>query len=211
MIFTKTKNFYHASCTALVLSLLAACTTAPTTPAATKAADTLASTSAGTCEHDRAQLLALDMAQFDQNALGGWRALANQPGCLPAAADLIRDYNAAQAEKSYLLYWHEAQVRAISGDTTAATQLFEISYNTSNDDVAWNLYVDATIAFMRQDRTALVKAYHAMANLPVPASMQINQNGKSITDSWPPNMRVVEDLMACFGQQYRIAYQNCKS
>jgi hypothetical protein len=165
----------------------------------------------GACVHDRARLLALNMTLFDQDLDGGWRALAQQEGCLKAAADLIRDYHAALPYKSYLLYWHEGQARAMNGELVAATHLFENSYNRTNDTFGWNLYVDATVAFLKQDRIALLKAYLALANLPAPANAQLDQNGNSLADSWPPNMEVVENLVACFGQEYKQAYQNCRS
>jgi hypothetical protein len=165
---------------------------------------------AATCVYDRAALLALDIDAFDQDLDGGWRAVANQNGCLSAAADLIRDYHAALPEKSFLLYWHEGQARAIDGDYAAAVPLFEKSYK-QNDAFGWNLYVDATMAFIRRDRTALGKAYLALANLPLPANVQLDQNGNPPADSWPPNLDVVEDLLACFDRQYKEAYQNCRS
>jgi hypothetical protein len=205
------QTYYGAFLAAVASQLLVSCASPPITQSSAATAAPLASISTAACEYDRDQLLALEMTQFDQNLEGGWRTLANQEGCLPVAADLIRDYHAARPEKSYLLYWHEGQVRALSGDYASATQLFEMSYNVPNDPLGWNLYVDATIAFMKQDRTALVKAYLALANLPLPPNVQLDQNGNSIADSWPPNMDVIEKLMACFGQTYRVAYSNCRS
>jgi hypothetical protein len=205
------KKYYGAFLAVIASQWLISCASAPITQTAAATAAPVASISSSACMHDRDQLLALEMPQFDQNPQGGWRALANQEGCLPVAADLIRDYHAARPEKSYLLYWHEGQVRALSGDYATATQLFEMSYIRPNDSLGWNLYVDATIAFMKQDRSALVKAYLSLANLPLPQNVQLDQNGNSIADSWPPNMDVIEKLMACFGQAYRIAYANCRS
>lgn len=74
---------------------------------------------------------------------------------------------------------HHAE-HAINGDSVTATQLFEKSYNGTDDILGWNLYVDATIALMKQDRTALAKAYFALANLPVPPNTQLDQNGNSL-------------------------------
>jgi hypothetical protein len=205
---TAVKQFWRACLTSITLSLLASCV-APTSNPVTNNSP-VAQASADNCVYDRTRLLALNMAEFDQDLDGGWRAVANQSGCFNAAADLIRDYHAALQEKSFLLYWHEGQVRAISGDYAAALPLFEMSYNTQNDTIGWNLYVDATIAFVKRDKTALAKAYFALANLPVPVNAQLDQNGNSIADSWPPNLSVVEDLLACFDQQYLEAYQNCR-
>lgn len=203
-------QYCRACCAAMTLLTLVSCSTPPaTSTAAARSSATQSQPEA--CVYDRAKLLALDIDQFDQDPTGGWRAVANQRGCFGAAADLIRDYHAALPEKSFLLYWHEGQVRAIDGDYAAAAPLFEKSYDSQSDAVGWNLYVDATIAFVRRDKTALAKAYFALANLPVPANVQLDQNGNSIADSWPPNMEVVQDLLACFAQEYREAYQNCKS
>ena len=202
-------KFYQLLLPALSLSLFASCST-PAADNFTAAANPVTQGQSGTCIYDRARLLALDATQFDQDLDGGWRAVARQPGCFGAAADLIRDYHAVLSQKSFLLYWHEGQVRAMNGDSSRATQLFEMSYNL-DDTIGWNIYVDATIAFMKQDRTALVKAYLALLDLPVPPNAQLDQNGNSLADSWPPNKKVVENLLACFGQEYRVAYQNCRS
>ncbi len=205
------KILYRLFLPVLSLWVLAACNTPVADHPTAAVANPVVQNQSGACVYDRARLLALDMTPFDQNPDGGWRALAQQEGCLGTAADLIRDYHAAMPEKSYLLYWHEGQVRAMNGDSVSATQLFEKSHNGTDDTFGWNLYVDATVAFMKQDRTALVKAYLALANLPVPPNAQLDQNGNSLADSWPPNMKVVENLVACFGQEYKQAYQNCKS
>jgi hypothetical protein len=209
---SKTANQYWRACLGSVtLSMLASCSTVPGTTIADSNSRPVAQPSAASCVPDRAALLALDMAKFDQDLDGGWRVVAKRNGCLNAAADLIRDYHAALSEKSFLLYWHEGQARAINGDYAAAEPLFEMSYNTQNDTIGWNLYVDATLAFIRRDKAALTKAWFALANLPPPANVQLDQNGNSPADSWPPNLDVVEDLLACFDQQYTEAYQNCRS
>jgi hypothetical protein len=56
------------------------------------------------CQVDRARVLALDEQQFDQDTSGGWRMLADQPGCNLAAADLLRDYRHAHANEAGILY-----------------------------------------------------------------------------------------------------------
>ncbi len=214
MYYRALKKYCYAFL-AMPLCLLGSCATSTTGTATTTSSNVVAqppTAGTATCEYDRDRLFALDMNGFDQDLEGGWRALANQNGCLPVAAELIRDYHAAQPEKSYLLYWHEGQVRALSGEAAKATELFAMSYTTALDDTfGWNLYVDATIAFMKQDKASLLKAYVALANLPVPQNAELDQNGNSVADSWPPNMEVVENLLACFDRAYREAYLNCKS
>ena len=208
MFKTALKKDFQACFAAITFSTLASCSTPITTAVESNTA--AGQTRAENCVYDRAELLALNIADFDQDIEGGWRSVANQVGCFDAAADLIRDYHAALPQKSFLLYWHEGQVRAITGDYATAIPLYEMSYKRQDDTVGWNQYVDATIAFVRRDKTALAKAYFALANLPAPVNAQLDQNGNSIADSWPPNMNVVEDLLACFDQQYREAYQNCR-
>jgi hypothetical protein len=202
------RYFFRVCVMAITSSMIASCST----PGSSTVADNnpAAQTAPENCIYDRAELLALDMAAFDQDLEGGWRAVANQSGCFSVAADLIRDYHAAMPEKSFLLYWHEGQVRAIDGDYAAAMPLLEMSYNRRNDTIGWNLYVDATLAFIKRDKTALAKAYFTLANLPAPVNAQLDQNGNSVADSWPPNMDVVENLLACFDRGYREAYQNCR-
>lgn len=75
------------------------------------------------CSIDKNALLSLDEQHFDQdiaNGGGGWRALAHKQGCDAVAADIIREYRATHRSESSLLYWHEGQLRAMSGDYKAA-------------------------------------------------------------------------------------------
>src|SRR4051812_3171712 len=76
------------------------------------------------CAYDRDRLLALEPSAFDQDLGGGWRKLADDPRCLLAAADLIRDYRNAHAHSSTILFWHEGQLRAEAGQIETAIALF---------------------------------------------------------------------------------------
>ena len=149
--------------------------------------------------------MALDQRAFDQDMDGGWRTLAHDPACRAAAADLIRDYREAHALTDSILFWHEGQMRAEAGQTHAAIVLFNRSRH--DDPFGWNLYVDASIAFLRRDRAALQRARDALAVLPRPPHFQPRDvNRRPINLAWPPNLNVVDALIRCFGRAYAKAY-----
>jgi predicted NUDIX family NTP pyrophosphohydrolase len=172
------------------------------------------------CEYDRARLLALKEAQFDQDMAGGWRALANRAGCELAAADLLRDYRKAHRNEAGLLVWHEAQLRAFAGQSREAIALMNKSRQPAKTDRAgWNPYVDATIAFLRRDRPALEKARAKLASVPPPPGadmppvidgyMELDfADGQKRKIRWPPNIDVVEGLLHCFDKPYVEAYRD---
>lgn len=163
------------------------------------------------CAYDRAAMLSLGERAFDQDMSGGWRTLAARETCLDVAADLIRDYREIHGLTSTILYWHEGQLRAAAGDVDRAVQLFAESRINGDDPYGWNPYVDATIAFLRHDFAALVDARDALARIPRPDSFPIlDADGKPIDVSWPPNLDVVDHLIACFDQEYLAAYGRCE-
>lgn len=170
------------------------------------------------CDHDRLGLLALDEDRFDQDFDGGWRALANRPGCKLAAADLLRDYRQAHNNEAGILYWHEAQLRVMAGQSEAAIELMEKSRKPADQDKAgWNAYVDASIAFLRKDRPALEQARQDLAAVPFPSDKGLPplkngviempmKGGKTMKMRWPPNIDVVDGLVQCFDKPYEEAY-----
>jgi len=159
------------------------------------------------CAYDRAARLALDEHAFDQDMEGGWRALARDPRCHVAAADLLRDYRAAHGNDHSILIWHEGQMRAMAGQAADAIALFDRARHPDPDGFGWNLYVDASIAFLRGDRPALIAARDALAALPRPADFAPRDPlGRAISVSWPPNLNIVDGFVACFGRSYREAY-----
>jgi hypothetical protein len=170
------------------------------------------------CAYDRARVLALDENQFDQDMSGGWRALTSEPGCALVAADLLHDYREAHSKDSGLLFWHEAQVRAEAGQYSEAIDLMKRAYKpVEKDNAGWNPYVDATIAFLRRDRTALEQARTKLAAVlpPVGAGIPPVINGYMEVDMadgskanirWPANIDVVEGLVNCFDKPYEEAY-----
>jgi hypothetical protein len=165
-----------------------------------------------TCGYDRQALLQLDQRAFDQDMNGGWRALARRDECIGVAADLIRQYREAQDTNPLMLYWHEGQLRATIGQTEQAIALFEQSREVRDAPPAaklyveaWNLYVQATIAFLRQDQPALVRARESLAALPLPEEF----SPPTPQLQWPLNLNVVDMLVACFGRPYKEAYGRC--
>ncbi|WP_255367651.1 hypothetical protein [Caulobacter sp. UNC279MFTsu5.1] len=163
------------------------------------------------CAYDRAAMLAMDFDRFDQDA-SGWRSIGQAPGCFLAGAGLIADYRKVHPNLSLSqadgLRWHEGQLRAMVGDTQGAIPLLAASNH--DDDSANQAYIDATLAFLRQDRPALIAARRRLAGLPRPADFQAGadafkaQTGRGLT--WPLNLDVVDRLLACFDRPYAEAY-----
>jgi hypothetical protein len=71
-------------------------------------------------------------------------------------------------------------------------------------------YEQATVAFLRGDKPALLKARADLAATPEPAwwgkvaAGFKRRTGHDIT--WPTNLNVVDGLVACFGKPYAVAY-----
>ena len=167
--------------------------------------------------------MALDERHFDQdtkNGGAGWRSIAARPGCESAAADLIRDYREAHKNQSDILYWHEAQLRAFSGDYARTLPLMRRAYKPMGADPGgWNPYVDATIAFLKSDRAALADARAKLAAVQPAAEQGMPPlrdgfielpmaDGQIMKMRWPPNLDVVDGLVRCFGKPYAIAYSD---
>lgn len=94
------------------------------------------------------------------------------------------------------------------------------AYKPAEADMAgWNLYVDATIAFLRRDRAALEQAKIKLAAVQPPVGPDIPPviNGYMEADfadglkrkvRWPINIDVVEGLENCFDKPYVEAYND---
>ena len=73
-------------------------------------------------------------------------------------------------------------------------------------------YVDASVAFLRQDREALLAARARLVALPVPeyfarAAERYRANYPDLPPlSWPLNLNKVDGFIACFDRPYREAY-----
>jgi hypothetical protein len=176
------------------------------------------------CSYDKDAMLALDESAFDQdlgNGGGGWRALEGKAGCEQATAELIAAYRAAHPDGSTLLAWHEGQVRASLGQDEQAIALFDAARKPAEKDLAgWNLYVDASIAFLRRDRTALQAARDALASVAYPGGddapplkdgyleFPAADGQPAMRVRWPPNIDVVDGFLHCFDKPYKDAYRS---
>jgi hypothetical protein len=176
---------------------------------------------AAKCVPDADRLLSLKYAAFDQDPGGGWRSLTAQTGCDGAIADLIARYRKSKGKEpgqAKTLEWHEAQARAMAGQTDRAIKLFQHQAELPGADdpspygVADALYRDATIAFLQKDRPALEAARTKLAAVPEPpefAQVRVKLNAKfpaARTPRWPMNLDVVDGLIACFDKPYKQAY-----
>lgn len=118
------------------------------------------------CAHDREAMLAMDWFSFDQGP-DGWRSVSNREGCYEAAADLVQIYRSTLGlSDNTTLYVHEAQLRASVGETSRAIDLFEMARH-DEDPFGWNIYMDASVAFLRGNREALRDARARLAALPI--------------------------------------------
>lgn len=190
---------------ALVFSLTA-CATAP---------------AGRTCAYDEQEMLSMSEEAFDQdlsNGGGGWRKLARISGCEVAAADLIAAYRTRHTSSTTLL-WHEGQLRAFAGQTERAVPLLlDSKHDAATDLAGWNDYVDATVAFLRGDRERLLAARDRLAATPYPSvggmpplvdgvmEIATAPGQPPMRIRWPPNIDVVEGLVACFERSYAEAY-----
>lgn len=166
------------------------------------------------CTYDLPAMLALDEREFDSTAEIGWRVLGDTPGCEGAAADFIAAYRREHpdSEGQTGLLHHEAQMRAANRQIEEAISLLKEvrALDTAPEMLA---YRDAEIAFLSNDREALVAARERLAGLPEPPGFieAVERFRNSYPNfpppSWPTNLDVVDGFIACFGQPYAEAYE----
>lgn len=161
------------------------------------------------CTHDREALLALDFAAFDQTESSGWRPLY-RAGCYVEVALLLREYRLrADGDVPSIIPFHEAQMWAYAGETDQALPLFAQAHRTdgSLSAVAWNLYVDGNIAFLRRDRAGLEAAASALAAVPKPPGWDsaVGVDGNPVSLPWPLNLNVLEAMLRCWDETYEVA------
>lgn len=154
--------------------------------------------------------LTLGEAAFDQDGEKGWRPLA-KPGCFLKAADLIAAWRTRHPVHGNVVVFHEAQMRAAGGDYREAGDLFaqaRAAPNALRVDYGWNAYVAASVAFVRRDLAALKAARATLASLPPPAEqpgVAAAVKAEPRPEEWPPNLAVVDGLIACFDKSYADA------
>ncbi len=165
------------------------------------------------CRQPDAAMLAMPLHDFDQTP-AGWRSL-DAEGCEAVGANAIARYRelnqeALAGEELGTLIWHEGQLRAAAGQTEAAIALMLEGRHGESD--ADRLYVDATVAFLRQDREGLLAARERLLALPTPDwfAAAVERYKVNYPDhpppAWPLNRDKVEGYIACFDQPYREAY-----
>lgn len=176
----------------------------------------LAQSPASACAFDRQALLGLAPTKFDQDLQGGWRVLAGKPGCETAAADLLSAYREAHWGKLtpgelHTNYWHEGQMRAVAGQTARAVPLLLAGVPPEGRN-GFADYAVGTVAFLQRDRRGLESARTRLAGLPPPADWAKTQAAFrarfGMTMAWPPNLNVLEGLIACYDKPYREAYDS---
>lgn len=207
---------------ALTTALLAL--TSPTdAPQVFDALDADARTRLQACAIDAEQLdtlLALQARAFDQDFSGGWRPYGNDPDCQRAAADLIIayiDHSPHYDQQSHaIIRWHAGQMLATADERGLAVEYLD---SARGQDAVWNLYVDATIAFLRRDREAAEAARAALASeLPSEEEMEARRQFLMsnprirVPDGFverPQNLDVVDRLLECWDHPYSRAYGGC--
>lgn len=166
------------------------------------------------CPEPSPSMMALDLNAFDQTEQG-WRSL-DERGCEAATADVIVRYRTDNAtalagEDLSTLIWHEAQLRAAAGQTHRALDLMSWSRDLEEEPVI-QLYIDASMAFLRRDRPGIEQARSRMLAVPVPEGFaraidRFKANYPDVPPPvWPLNLDVVDGLIACFDRPYAEAY-----
>lgn len=142
--------------------------------------------------------MTLSYEQFDQTPGAGFRSLGSL-GCYPQEAELIKHYLEATHDRHRSLRWHLAQVLAFEDKNEAAIRyargVLYTQEEAKRDRLRWNAFVLATIAFLQNDKPALVKYRNEVA-----AGKSYYPNAK--------NLKVLDSLMRNFGKGYDFAYHH---
>jgi hypothetical protein len=125
---------------------------------------------------------------------GGWRALLNR-GCPATASAAIARYiathrRALAGEELRLLHFHQGQTLALAGRHQDAIGPLRESL-AGQPTREWAAYVEATIAFLDSDRTALRSARDRYAAESSPGATRL---------------RIIDGLIACFAKPYAEAW-----
>lgn len=153
---------------------------------------------------------------FDQSP-AGWRQLADR-GCYGEAADLIETYRHRHAEnlpppQRRILVWHEGQMHAYANQYEAAAARFADTYPDKDEQPDTHYRVDAVIAFLNRDKTALIAAREALAALPEPPRFRaaVERIRDSHPDAeppdWPLGLAEIDNKLRCFDYPYAVAYE----
>lgn len=154
------------------------------------------------CSHDEA-IFKMSSDRLDQDMASGWRRIASEPGCKLPAANVIRIYRTQMAARIRTMWWHEGQLHAVEGGTRVAIRLMKkLRVPRSQKVLSVNLYVNATVAFLKKNRLAFLIARDRLSGMPEPDDWD---------QEWPPNGRVITTFGLCFNGACQAAYeQACK-
>lgn len=136
--------------------------------------------------------LKMDFWEFDQTPQG-WRSLHNSDGSEDhiATAKVLDTYYEKKTglpeKQKTLIAFHAGQNYGFANQAETAIARFQKSYEDAQPD--WNAYVDATIAFLKNDKNSLLDARKKLEK--IPGQMNLN---------------VVDRLIKNFGRSYHDAY-----
>ncbi|MBN8554944.1 MAG: hypothetical protein J0L93_05825 [Deltaproteobacteria bacterium] len=144
--------------------------------------------------------LKLDWKEFDQTQNMGHRLLAAK-GCYLEAALLTDSYNLQNRDlidpsKLRILYFHAGQMYAYAELNEVAVSRMMNSLNPKEDmnpELNWNDYVQASVAFLRNDRESLEIFQKKLAA------------GKA-SEGNDLNLSVVNNFLKCLGKPYSWPY-----
>jgi len=156
----------------------------------------MAAPKACTIEESRqAAMLAAPYDAFDQTMTGNasWRPLIDE-GCYAAAADVVSLYltrNAGRlsAEQIWTMRFHVGQALAMGGEDAQSIPWFKQSRDPQAD-TEWLAYVDATLAFLTKDASALAAGRAAYAAAPHHGAQRL---------------KVIDGFRACLTKTYTEA------
>lgn len=105
-------------------------------------------------------LMKLSFDEFDQDMEGGWRYYSNKED-FETATVLIKLYLKKHPEievsKRGVMSFHCGQMLALLDKNEEAIPYMEASKKKEKDVMNWDVYVDATVAFLKKDREAFDK------------------------------------------------------
>lgn len=156
----------------------------------------------------REALLTLSFKQFDQQQGSGWRPLYASK-CYIEAASLLKEYvmrHPRTAREQYMLPFHTGQLFALAGKHAEAIQWMEKGYSKDKfGPINWNAFVDANVAFLKQDYKALLKQRNLINQEP---AMTDGPGVPKWAVGKKMNLDVVDGFITCFKEPYDIAYGN---
>jgi hypothetical protein len=74
----------------------------------------------------------------------------------------------------------------------------KLARKRSGDVSGWNAYVDASIAFLKKDKSSLLSARRKLQNWPKPKDWPLER-------PWPQNLVIVDGFINCFDLSYAEA------